>query len=299
MKHRLAAVMVAVPLAVIAVFVVRGADTGTFPHIEAPKNASALPPTTPSTAPIDLTAVSLVGVDGTTTTTPVRSLGTAHVSGFVKGPDGPVPGATVRFEHLAGPAVRTDVTSGPDGHYDAPNMAGGRYRVRAFLAPSLAQTDPVVFFLTDGELRGLDLTVDSFTPFAVNSAMAPDPPLRDQQATFVVRVGARSVDGDGIVRVQPVANAIVDLTGTQGWSVSTAASAVTDAGGDATFTLVCRNAGTNQVQVQVRPTVNDLPQPATLTTPACVDPAATTTTSSGSSSGSSGSSQSQSSSSGN
>jgi hypothetical protein len=271
--------LVVVPLVVVGVLVFRGADTGKFPHVRAPANASTTP-LPPPTAPVDLTAISLPGVDGTTTTAPVRATGGAHLSGVVKGPQGPVPGATVRLEHLVGgsaPAT-TDVASGPDGHYELANIAGGRYRVRAFLAPALAQTGPEVFFLADGELRGLDLRVESFSGLTVTASTAPDPPLLDNPATFVVRVATRVVDTRGIVRVQPIVNATVDLTGTAGWSVNGPASGVTGSDGDATFTIVCRKAGASGVGLQVRPTAADQPQPDTLATPVCVDPAATSTT---------------------
>jgi hypothetical protein len=262
---------------VVGVYIIRGSDTGSFPHIRAPKNVSTtIPP--PVTAPVDLTGVSLPGVDGTTTTVPVRNIGTAHIAGLVKGPNGPVPGATVRLEHLAGPTVTTDVVSGPDGHYDAANIAGGRYRVRAFLPPTFAQTDPEVLFLADGELRGLDLPVDSYSGLTITSAIAPDPPLKDQPTSLVVRVGTQSVDANGIVRAKGVASATVDLSVAAGWSVSGPSTATTNGDGDASFTIVCRANGVAGVQVQVRPVVTDPPQPAALGTSTCIDPSATTTT---------------------
>jgi hypothetical protein len=274
---------IAVPLLVLAFFMVRGARTGDFPHVKAPKATSATaPPST--TAPVDLTGVSIAGVDGTTTTTLVRATGTAHLSGAVNGPQGPVPGATVRLEHLAGGSVPIDVTSGPDGRYDAPNIAGGRYRVRAFLAPTFAQTDPQVFFLADGELRGLDLSVASFSGLDVSSAIAPDPPTRNQPATFVVRVANRSVDTGGIARAQPVVNASVVFVGGPDWSAGGSPNQFTDTNGDATFLVECHTPGATGVQVQVRPTINDPPQPITLTTSACADSATSSSSSSGSSS---------------
>src|SRR6476659_8373528 len=134
---------VAIPLLVLSVFVVRGRNTGTFPNLHAPADTTASAPP-PTTAPVDLTGVSIPGVDGTTTTEPVRATGTARLSGVVNGPGGPVPGATVLLEHLVSPTTSTTLSAGPDGTYNAPNIAGGRYRVRAYLAPSFAQTDPEV-----------------------------------------------------------------------------------------------------------------------------------------------------------
>jgi hypothetical protein len=188
-----------------------------------------------------------------------------------------VPGAVVRLEHLVGDTVTTDVKAGPDGHYDAPNIAGGRYRVRAFLPPTYAQTDPQVFFLNDGELRGLDLTVRSFAGLAVASATAPNPPLHGGLATFVVRVANRVVDSNGVVRVRRVPNAIVTLTGADGWTATDSATATTNGNGDATFTLLCQTAGASHIEAQIQATANDQPQPASFTTPTCVEPPPPTT----------------------
>jgi hypothetical protein len=271
------AIPLAVAVAVLGVFVVRGSDSGNFPKVHAPANATTTVPP-PPTAPVDLTGVSIPGVVGTTTTVPVRATGTAHLAGLVKGPDGPVPGAVVRLEHLAGTTVTTDVTAGPDGRYDAPNIAGGRYRVRAFLAPTYAQTDSQVFFLADGEQRGLDLTVRGFSGLAVASATAPDPPVHGDPTAFVVRVANRAVDSNGVVRVRRVANAIVTITGSDGYSPAGSASATTNSNGDATFTVVCQAAGASNIQVQIQATANDQPQPASFTIPTCVEPPPPTTT---------------------
>jgi hypothetical protein len=270
--RRLWVIPLVAALSVLGVIVARGSDSGTFPDVHAPAAVATTTPPPPSTAPVDLTGISIPGVEGTTTTAPVRSLGTAHLAGIVKGPQGSVPGAVVRLEHLVGDTVTTDVIAGPDGHYDAPNIAGGRYRVRAFLPPRYAQTDPQVFFLADGELRGLDLSVKSFSGLAVASATAPDPPEVGEPATFVVRVANRAVDDGGVVRVRRVPNATVQLTGADGWSVTSSATASTNGNGDASFTLVCTTPGAGQLQAQIQATAADQPQPASFTTPACVGP---------------------------
>ena len=98
-------------------------------------------------------------------------------------------------QHIAGGGdpVTTDVAGlDPTATTRSPTSPGGRYRVpRAFLPPTLAQTDPEVFFLADGELRGLDLSVESFSGLTVTESTAPDPPLLNNPATFVVRVANR------------------------------------------------------------------------------------------------------------
>jgi hypothetical protein len=272
------AIPIALPAFVLMVFVVRGCSTADVPLLHPPEGVT-LPAAAATSAPADLTGVQLAGVDGTTTVLPIAATGTSHLSGGVNGPQGPVPGATVRVEHLVdGNPPPIDVVSGPDGRWDLNGIAGGRYRVRAFLPPALAQTEAQIFLLGDGEQRTLDLTLDSFAGLALAAAVAPDPPALNQPFTLVIRVARKTVDTDGVVRSQPVLNGAVVLTGVQGWSVRGSSSVFTDGNGDAIFTLDCRAAGASQVQVSVRPTPSEPPTTATLDVSQCGDPNATSTT---------------------
>ena len=191
----------------------------------------------------------------------------------------------MRVEHLVDDHPPIDVLTGADGRWDLPNIAGGRYRVRSFLAPTLAQTEPEIFFILDGEQRSLDLTVESFAQLALAAAVAPDPPQLNQPVTFVVRVARKTVDPSGVVQSQPVPGAAVALTNAPGWQARGSASTVADGNGDAVFTLECRSAGAAQLQVSVRPTLSEPPQVATLEVSPCADPTATTTTTATASSG--------------
>jgi len=286
------AVPIALPFLVLFVFVARGCSTPNVPLLHPPTGVT-LPAAAATSTPQDLTGIRLAGVNGTTTLVPARAAGTAHLTGSVNGPQGPVPSATVRVEHLVDdnpPPI--DVVAGPDGRWDLPNIAGGRYRVRAFLAPTLAQTEPQILFLNEGDQNNLDLTVDSFAAPAVAAAVAPDPPELNQSFTLVVRVARKTVDTNGVVQSEPIAGAGVALTGFSGYALVTSNGAIADANGDATFTLQCRTAGASTVQVGVRATAADQPQQITLQLSACVDPNAAPPDSSSSSGGNSSSSSS-------
>lgn len=265
---------------VISVFVVRGCDTAAVPNVQPPPGVP-LPIEPATTAPVDLTGVQLAGVDGTTTVPAVRDTGTAHLSGTVNGPQGPVPNADVHVEHLVDRhSSAVDVPSDGAGHWDLPNIAGGRYRVRAFLAPSLSQTDPDVFFLADGEQKSLDLTVDAFTGGPeVAIAIAPDPPNVAQPTNVVVRVTHRTVGTDGVIRGAPIAGASVVFNAVAGWAVTGSATSGTNENGDASFVVECTKAGTKDVQVTVQPPGSPQPFVTTQEVTPCVDPRATTTTS--------------------
>lgn len=259
----------------------------------------------PSTTVVDRTGVALAGVPGETTST-IRETGTARITGTVSGPSGLVPGATVRVERLvAGREVRRDVVTGPDGRFLLEGVPGGRYRIRAFLAPSLAQTAPEVRFLADGEEHGFELVVEAHGGVTVLADAAPNPPVLDGPVNVVVRVVNRAVDSDGFVRAVAVPGLAVELTGFGRWnlrrsgplpastttssattSISTTtstststtsadgpgrATARTDAAGQARFELRCDAAGPPGLVllVPVR-----RPAPA----PGGADPAAPTTT---------------------
>jgi hypothetical protein len=272
------AVPIALPILVLSFFVVKGCSTASVPLLHPPAGVT-LPAAAATSAPADLTKVQLAGVAGTTTLASPSATGTSHLSGSVNGPQGPVPGATVRVDHLVpGSPPAIDVLTGADGRWDLPNIAGGRYRVRSFLAPSLAQTQPEIFFINEGGQRTVDLNVETFVGASLAAAVAPDPPQLNKPLTLVVRVARKTVDANGVVQSQPIVNANVTLMNSTGWSVRGSSSAFTDGTGDATFTLDCRAAGASQVQVAVRPIATDPPQAATLTVSPCADPAATSTT---------------------
>lgn len=209
-------------------------------------------PTTSTTARPDLSGVPLAGVPGPTSTTVPVGPGEATLQGIVTGPDGAVPGATVLVERLAGDGVGSAVVAaGPDGRWTAPQILGGRYRVRAWRAPDLALTTPESFFLESKETRDLEVRVLPFSGVVATSAIAPSPPVLDEPVRLVVRTYTRSVDEQGIVRNQPLPSVQVELTGSGQWRVETANPTFADASGRADWLLRCTSLGTHSLAVRV------------------------------------------------
>jgi hypothetical protein len=279
-RHHLRKVPAGVVAVALVVLLVRNADIAELPDYEVPEGFTPAPP--PTTTPAGGALPALPSVDGTTTTAVPPNVGRARLSGFVTGPQGAVPGAVVRLERVIGGATQVlDVATGPDGRYDAPGIGGGRYRVRAFLAPTLAQPTGEVLFLTDGEERTVDLTVEAFAEPSVAIAVAPDPLLLDQPLNLAVRVSGRLVDPDGVVRTQPLVGGTVEVTASGGWSTVSPTAATTDGNGETRFSAVCRATVATQVQVVVRlpaAVPGTLPTTASFEVAACVDPATLTTT---------------------
>lgn len=237
------------------------------------------PPTTgrpPSTeAAIDYSKIGLPRVPGRTTTTVPVGPGPLTLQGRVVGPDGAVGGASVLIERLVGDGLGSlTVPTQPDGTWSAPNILGGRYRVRSWLAPSLAQVKPEVFFFSGPETRQVNLTVTSFDGPFVAAALAPDPPQVGESTSLVVAVTSRSVGSDGVVRATPIAHVSTELTAAGGWQVETSNPTTTDFSGQSRWVIRCRRSGSQPLSVVVGGT-DSFP----LNLAACEQPPDTTTSS--------------------
>jgi hypothetical protein len=234
--------------------------------------------TTTTTAPIDLTHVSLepIAVSGkeTTTTRPLGG-GKAVILGKVVDADGnPVPQALVRATYYGDvnkPEV-IEALSVDDGTYRFDQVLGGRWRIRAFKAPELATLEDNVFFLGYTEQRVVDLKVKAATDIVVTSSMAPNPPFIGSPVELAVLVLSQSVDQDGIVHRSPVGGAAVTLDIQGKWSLAGDATQATDYNGRTAWVLTCTEVGAQPISATVAG--RDWP----LNVPACHDPQETTTT---------------------
>jgi hypothetical protein len=243
--------------------------------------------------------------------------------GTVSAPSGPLGGATVRIDRLvAGRVLRHDVITAADGRWELRDVPGGRYRVRAFQAPTYAQPTAELRFLVDGEEHSFDLRVEEQGGLVVRADAAPDQPQVDAPVNVVVLVAERTVSPDGIVRSTPLSGVFVELTGLGRWVAredadvgagtgDTTSTTFDDGfsdmgqvlGGDgrARFELQCVAPGDPRLSLRVPVQVAPDPAPTggsttsstaprqsveefALELPSCADPESTTTTTSGSTS---------------
>lgn len=233
-------------LSVVVGFAVGAAACTSGDSFEALPVPDRLPAsTTSSVAPPDFSGVVLAPVEGSTTTSEVVvGPGRLRLAGRVDGPDGPVEGAVVRLERLVGDAsARLDVVTDPEGVWQAPDILGGRYRVRAFRSPDLAMLEPQILFLDATRTAETVLVVERFQALAVDTAIAPDPPFVGQLTNVLVRVSSQVVDEEGVVRATPEAGVAVSLGIGVGWEAESPTQAETSTDGSVTFTLVCRSPG--------------------------------------------------------
>ncbi|WP_436795712.1 hypothetical protein [Actinospongicola halichondriae] len=277
-------------------FVVAGCgapDSGLLP----PPSSTSSTSTVPVTQPIDQSLVALETFPGQTTSTVPLDVGRSTIRGSVAGPDGGAAGAVVRVERLVGDVVqRRDVVADEGGGYVLSGVPGGRYRVRAFLAPRLTMLDPEVFFLEDGGDKQLDLRTEVFEGLAVTGATNPAQPIVGQGVNLAIRVAQRSVDGDGIGREVPVpgvevrlrSSGFAELDRASASTTTTSAdpdsstttttvvtSRVTDTNGVIVFSLACERVGPTTATAVV--VSGDAEETFSIEVPACA-PVPTTTT---------------------
>jgi len=263
---RSAFVVVAVALAAIAAAAVGSACSSGPALIDYPTPKPAAPTT--STTVFDYESVALPGVPGRTTTTVDNRPGKASLAGTVTGPDGPVPMANVRVERLVEETVLAkDLVAGPDGAWRVDLVRGGRYRVRAWRAPDLAQVEPQIFYLGFDETRSLPLVTARYNGPQAAALLAPTPPVINEPAALSVVVTTATVDAQGIVRGTPLGGTTVQLLAGFGeWRVESPAVQVADVGGNAMWRLTCLAVGPRPLSVIIGSGT-----PVTLTVPPCDD----------------------------
>jgi hypothetical protein len=232
-------------------------------------------PTT-STTEADFTKTPLNGVRGSTTTVVVIGPGPLTIVGRVEAPDGTVvPDAIVQLERVVGASsAETRVPTAPDGTWNAANVLGGRYRIRAWRSPDLATLRPQIVFLESGAQRAVTIKLDALGGVRVDSAIAPDPPLVDEYANLKVRVAERSVSADGVIHDAPVVGTAVSLSGSGEWEVSSPNPSTTGDDGSTIFRMRCLADGPQPLAATL-----ENGQSFALALQACYDPSKASTTS--------------------
>ncbi|HLF41083.1 MAG TPA: carboxypeptidase-like regulatory domain-containing protein [Acidimicrobiia bacterium] len=246
-------------------------------------DGKALPDPRPSststtTELVDYTQVSLPAVNPgkSPPITKPPGPGQASIAGRVVDSDGaPVPAAFIRATYYGNPDKPEviDAVAGPDGAYEFKQVFGGRWRLRAWLPPTLSSLEVAAFFLGAKEQNKLDLKVKAVADVAVTSSMAPNPPFLGSPAELAVRVVTQSVDPEGRVVRTAATGVPIALSVLGSWSLQSPAFQGTDTDGTARWTMVCGAEGTQQVSAVT------FEREFPLSVPSCLDPASTTTTS--------------------
>lgn len=218
-----------------------------------PKVPELVKPAATTTTDVDYSQIPIKGVAGRGPTTSIAlGPGQATLSGTVVGDDGAVPGATVQVERIAnGASASTSLQSALDGTWSLPQILGGRYRVRAWRAPDMAQTTWSAAFLGASESKSMDLRVHTVGGLSIDASIAPDPPRLGSDANLVVLVTVKEVDDQGVVRATPQTDVNVDLETGNGWRILSQNPAATNGRGEVEWNLRCRSAGRQPMAVNL------------------------------------------------
>ncbi|HUQ64364.1 MAG TPA: hypothetical protein VM121_11465 [Acidimicrobiales bacterium] len=216
---------------------------------EKPEPTTTPPPPSSSTS---FTVITAPGNPRTTTTIPTElSPGEATLNGTVGGPDGPVPDAIVRVERLTGDEeVSVDIRA-VNGGWQLPAIRGGRYRVRAWRAPDMAQLEPEIFFLGSTETRQVNLLVTRFGEVSVTVGTEPAPLPVGQPAVLVTQVVTGAVDAQGVVRANPRPGLPVQLVPAGGLTLESQDRGLTDSEGNSAWRVRCLAPGPPSVALLV------------------------------------------------
>jgi hypothetical protein len=214
-----------------------------------PKPKPTLPAPSSSTS---FTIVTVPGNPRSTTTLPVDiSPGEATIAGTVGTPDGPVPDAIVRIERLTGDEVASVDVRAVSGSWQLASIRGGRYRVRAWHPPDMAQLEPEVFFLGSTETKQLSLLLTHFGDVSVTANTDPNPMPVGQPAILVTSVLTGAVDAQGVVRANPRPGVPTQLVSAGGLALDGSDRQVTDGEGNNGWRVRCLGAAPPSVALVV------------------------------------------------
>jgi hypothetical protein len=214
------------------------------------KPTTTAPPATgsPTTPPV----FTVPGNPRTTTTMATEiGPGEASISGTAATADGPVPDGVVHVERLIDDRVASIDVSISNGQWQLPQIRGGRYRVRAWRSPDMAQLQPDVFFLGSTETKQIPLVLTRFGDTSVIGTTDPAPMQVGETAALTTQVVSGSVDTEGVVHANPHPNVAVQLVTSGGISLDGSDRQTTDGEGNTSWRVRCTQAAPPSLSVAI------------------------------------------------
>lgn len=176
--------------------------------------------------------------------------GRASIRGTVTGPDGPVPGATVRIERWVGSRSGSiQVGTSENGGFSASGLLGGRFRVRAWLPPNLTATRSAVLFLANDQGGTADIELERFEGLRLQGSLDVSSINVGDTARVRALLTQAAVDGDGIVVGEAVPGAQVQMTAPDGLRVTGPNPTATGENGIASIAVECDREGAYTVSL--------------------------------------------------
>ncbi len=203
--------------------------------------------------------------------------GGASLAGQVVGPDGPVGGASVLIERIVGDRTGSLVLGADaDGRYAVTGIHGGKYRVRAWLAPTLATRTSSLVYLADLDGKAtVEVAVEQFTGKTMQIGLDITALNVGDSAHVRALLTNQVVNDYGIVVGRGVESAEIELTasGSASMRLDGDDTATTDSQGLARWKVTCTKEGTTGF------TASGDGVTASFTSPSCGPKPTTTTTS--------------------
>ncbi len=235
-------------LVVCAVLAVGCTRQATTEYIAVPttRKLQARPSTTRNIAAVQQ---KIDGVGGSSTSTTLSfAKGDVVISGTVRGPEGPVQGATVVLTRILGEQRAVlRVSTNSEGKYLAPNIKGGVVELFAFKAPSLSAGDGKVFFASGRVSQ--DIELQSFSDTEIRWSIGPGQPTVGRPISVSLQVTVRRVDPDGIVRSEPLEGISARIVALGTLVPTGDTELLTNAAGLVSFPMSCSGTGSAALQV--------------------------------------------------
>jgi hypothetical protein len=182
-------------------------------------------------------------------------------------PAGPIQ-ATVQLERFVGGnvgAIRVPVSA--DGKWEAKDIMGGRYRIRAWYPDwfgqelSLAHAE-IVFIAEEEELEvPLELAIDTDPPIdgdiKVYLTASPEPAPIGEEVDYVVRITRTVTNADGTQRTLPLADTEVTITEHPNWDWVGTDTGTTSSEGIVKFRAKCTAEATADHTIEIDDATHD------------------------------------------
>jgi hypothetical protein len=200
----------------------------------------------------DTRNVSLVPVAGSRPVYPVAVHGgELTMGGTVTGPSGPVANATVRLERfVGGSSGRLEVRTNAQGRWVAIDVHGGRYRFRAWQAPTLAMPASDLRFIAADADVDLTLAVSRFDGKDVTGGVDDSDPEVGATAVVSALVTDQHVDDDGIITTAPATGRNARVSPIGPWTLDGPPTALVDAAGRVSWSFTCQDTGSVSARIE-------------------------------------------------
>ena len=205
-----------------------------------------------------------------TITEPKVQGGTGSVAGTVTFEGEPVPGAEVQVERIVGDLSSSiTTTANAAGDFTVGTLLGGRYRIRAYLPPSLSMRNAEVLFLPDnGQAKDLQLSLSNESSSKFTGRFVGDVARVGVNYTVAVEFRSAQVNDEGIIEDGPVPNELVAITVRKPLTVNGSILQTSDATGIARFTVRCSKEGNGRITITSRNTDQNVTVPPCTVPPA-------------------------------